>query len=291
MLFRSGVCERTIEAHTHDIEDIAALPCGTRLLSASDDGTAKLWTLDGELERTFEVSSLMLCVAALPDGVHFVFGLFSAEIRLYHVDGTLVHTFEGHTGQVNAVTVMPDGQRILSGSDKEVRVWLLNGTHQNTFQLHTSYVNALVALPDNQHALSGSDDKTVKLFNVNDGSVLRTFTHHTSFVRCLALLPDGLRFVSGSHDEPACVVEHGLAPLVVEEPGGVPVAVDPGAHVPRDLVVEPREQLAESRHAFLLAHDASSPGLRGIHRTTSRGGSICASAPSPARQRRPPGPS
>ena len=38
---------------------------------------------------------------------------------------------------------------------------------------------ALVALPDNQHALSASHDKTVKLFNVNDGSVLRTFKHHT----------------------------------------------------------------------------------------------------------------
>ena len=36
-------------------------------------------------------------------------------------------------------------------------------------------MTALVALPDNQHALSGSNDKTVKLFNVNDGAVLRTF--------------------------------------------------------------------------------------------------------------------
>ena len=54
-----------------------------------------------------------------------------------------------------------------------------------------------VALPDNQHALSGSRDKTVKLFNVNDGAVLRTFTHHTDYVVCLALLPDGRRFVSG----------------------------------------------------------------------------------------------
>ena len=36
---------------------------------------------------------------------------------------------------------------------------------------------ALVALPDNQHALSGSRDKTVQLFNVNDGAVVRTFTH------------------------------------------------------------------------------------------------------------------
>ena len=73
-------------------------------------------------------------------------------------------------------------------------------------------VFALVALPDNQHALSASADKTVKLFNVNDGAVLRTFTHHTSYVTSLALLPDGLRFVSGSYDKTARIVEIGRLP-------------------------------------------------------------------------------
>jgi len=73
-------------------------------------------------------------------------------------------------------------------------------------------VRALVALPDNQHALSASDDKTVKLFNVDDGAVVRIFTHHTDFVYSLALLPDGLRFVSGSHDKTARIVEIGSLP-------------------------------------------------------------------------------
>ena len=70
-------------------------------------------------------------------------------------------------------------------------------------------MQALVALPNNQHALSGSY-KTVKLFNVNDGVVMRTFTHHTHAVFSLALLPDGRRFVSGSKDGTARIVEHGL---------------------------------------------------------------------------------
>ena len=96
--------------------------------------------------------------------------------------------------------------------DNAVRVWLLDGTLENIFsELHTDHVNALVALPDNQHALSGSNDSNAKLFNVNDGAVLRTFTHHTSWVRCLALLPDGLRFVSGSYTT-AHIAYHGLAP-------------------------------------------------------------------------------
>ena len=94
-----------------------------------------------------------------------------------------------------------------------VRVWLLDGTLKNIFwHLHTDWVTALVALPDNQHALSGSADNTVKLFNVNDGAVLRTFKHHTDAVTSLTLLPDGLRFASGSWDKTARIVEHGLAP-------------------------------------------------------------------------------
>ena len=109
---------------------------------------------------------------------------------------------------------MPDGQRILSGSmDNTVRVWLLDGALKNTFELHTDTVMS-VALPDNQHALSASRDKTVKLFNVNDGAVLRNFKHHTGSIYCIALLPDGLRFVSGSSDNTACIAYHGLAPFV-----------------------------------------------------------------------------
>ena len=76
---------------------MAVLPGGARFVSGSADCTAKLWTLDGALERTFEVGSFVICVAALPDGVHFVVGLSAGEVRLYHVDGTLVHTFKGHT--------------------------------------------------------------------------------------------------------------------------------------------------------------------------------------------------
>ena len=77
-------------------------------------------------------------------------------------------------------------------------------------ELHTASVHVLVAMPDNQHALSGSRDNTVKLFNVNDGAVLRTFKHHTRGVTSLSLLPDGLRFVS--RDGTARIAYHGLAP-------------------------------------------------------------------------------
>ena len=116
-----------------------------------------------------------------------------------------------------AIAVTPNGQRILSaGHDNTVLVWLFSGRLENIFsELHNdrreSWVTALVALPDNDHALSGAQTRTIKLFNINDGAVLRTFKH-TDTVWCLALLPDGCRFVGGSGDKTARIVEHGLAP-------------------------------------------------------------------------------
>ena len=58
-----------------------------------------------------------------------------------------------------------------------------------------------------ESSISGSEDRTVKLFNVNNGAVVRTFTHHTDWVTSLALLPDGLRFVSGSMDTTVRITE------------------------------------------------------------------------------------
>ena len=163
---------------------------------------------------------MVTSLAVTPDGLHFISGSGDQLVKVWSVaTKSLVSTCRGHTDTINVVAAMPDGQRFLSGSggsaqtndpDYTVRVWLLDGTLQNTFELHTEDVEALVAMPDNQHALSGSADATVKLFNVNDGAVLRTFWLHT-LVLDIALLPDGRRFACGGWGD-AYVLEHGLAP-------------------------------------------------------------------------------
>ena len=221
-VWRDGVCERTIEAHTRDIEDIAALPCGTRFVSASDDGTAKLWTLDGVLERTFEINpddddevheDFTWAVAALPDGVHFVVGLSGifvedeeqtlGEVRLFHVDGTLVHTFKGHASSVYTLAVTPDGQHIISAAeDTLVKVWsVASKSLVSTCRGHTSRVNAVAAMPDGQRILSGGNDDTVRVWLL-DGTLKNTFWHlHANHVYAVVALPDNQHALSGSQDE------------------------------------------------------------------------------------------
>ena len=149
-------------------------------------------------------------VAVTPDGQHIISGSDDTLAKVWSVaNKSIVSTCVGHTSNVHAVAAMPDGQRFLSGSyDATVRVWLLDGTLKNTFKHHAAAVQALVVLPDNQHALSGCLD--IKLFDVNDGAVLRTFSHGE--VISMTLLPDGLRFVSGHIDGAVRIIEHGLAP-------------------------------------------------------------------------------
>jgi WD40 repeat protein len=214
-VWRNGASERTIRAHTNWVRAVAVLPGGTRFVSASDDDTSKLWTLDGALERTFEIGSYVMCAAALPDGVHFVVGLGpgmnGGEVRLYHVDGTLVHTFKAHDDIVLAVAVTPDGQHIISGAgDSLVKVWSvanksLVSTCDGPIQLHpdgqpfVSEVSAVALMPDGQRILSGGyADVRVWLLN---GTLKNSFKLHINEVSALVALPDNRHALSASGDE------------------------------------------------------------------------------------------
>ena len=94
---------------------------------------------------------------------------------------------------------------------------LLNGELVNTFsELHDAAVSGLVALPDGHHAVCASWDTTIKLFCVDDGSVLRSIavpqTVDETWAFHLNLLPDGRRFIATATDGNVLIFEHGLAP-------------------------------------------------------------------------------
>ena len=152
----------------------------------------------------------MLAITVTCDGQRTIIGSADGLVKVWSIaTKSLESTCEGNAGNVYALAATPDGQRFLSGlRENLVQVWRPDGTLENSFsELHDAPVWALVAL-DNQHALSGSLDETVKLFNFNDGTVLRTFTIRAPLRVRIALMPDGLR-VNTSID--GCIVEHGLA--------------------------------------------------------------------------------
>ncbi|MEM6838642.1 MAG: hypothetical protein AAF609_17525 [Cyanobacteria bacterium P01_C01_bin.120] len=118
--------------------------------------------------RSYGHDGSVNAVAFSPDGQAIVSGSEDGTVRLWNLDGTPQGTpFQGHGNSVFAVAFSPDGQTIVSGSfDKTVRLWNLDGTPQGTpFQGHGDAVFAVAFSPDGQTIVSGSRDKTVRLWN------------------------------------------------------------------------------------------------------------------------------
>ena len=99
-----GTIQNTVEV------EFWRLPGGERYVIVADNGTATIWTIDGD--HDFLQGKRPQCgIAALPDGVHFVAALHNGDVGLYHVDDVDVQ----HTSDVMAVC---DARRqhIISGS-------------------------------------------------------------------------------------------------------------------------------------------------------------------------------
>ena len=106
-------CERTIQATQTSMRWRCCRAGAVR--QRSDDQTAKLWTLDGVLERTFEVGSGGGASRRCPTACTSWSAWRLRRVRLYHVDGRS-STFKAPQHALRALAVTPDGQHIISGS-------------------------------------------------------------------------------------------------------------------------------------------------------------------------------
>ncbi len=64
-----------------------------------------------------------------------------------------------------------------------------------------SYVSSVAFSPDGKSIASGSWDKTIKLWEVSSGKLIKTLTGHNGSVYSVAFSPDGKTMASGSQDD------------------------------------------------------------------------------------------
>lgn len=65
-----------------------------------------------------------------------------------------------------------------------------------TLEGHAGGVNAVALTPDGRRAVSASHDKTLKVWDLEIGSLIAGFTGESSILSC-AIAPDGLTIVAG----------------------------------------------------------------------------------------------
>jgi WD40 repeat protein len=200
-----GPLLRTLAGHTENVWAVALTPDGARAISASQDGTLKLWDLahGTELRTLSGHASWVRAVAVTPDGARAVSASEDRTLKLWDLDqGVELRTLAGHDNVVLAVAVTPDGKRAVSAShDQTLRVWDLDrGLVLHTLMGHQKSVRAVAVTPDGTRAVSASEDQTLKLWDLETGALLRTFAGHARGVRAVAVTPDGARAVSASED-------------------------------------------------------------------------------------------
>jgi len=112
-------------------------------------------------------------VAFSPDGRTLYVACW--DIHIWNaLDGTLLHTLKGHKGKAICVALSPDGRTIASGGSQHFSRSSRSGGREK--------------------------DKTIKIWNALDGTLLRTLKAHPYSVERIAFSPDGRTIVSGSGD-------------------------------------------------------------------------------------------
>ncbi len=83
-----------------------------------------------------------------------------------------------------------------------------------TLKGHGDGVRAVAVTPDGRRAVSGSDDRTLKVWDLEQGALLATLEGHGDGVMAVAVTPDGRRAVSGSNDRTLKVWDLEQGPLL-----------------------------------------------------------------------------
>ncbi len=196
----------TLYGHVDGVSSVSFSADGTRIVSGSDDCTAKVWDA-----RTgtplLELRGHAGCVWSAsfnPDATRIVTSSLDDTAKVWDArTGTPLLLMEGHTNGVQSLSFSPDGTRIVTGSyDKTAKVWdARTGTTLRELKGHAGYVESVSFSPDGTRIVTGSLDGTAKVWDAETGTPLLELNGHESGVSSVSFSPDATRIVTGSGDE------------------------------------------------------------------------------------------
>jgi len=200
----SPALERTLAGHAASVRAVAVAPTGDQVVSASEDGTLKIWGLQaGREERTLSGhADTVLAVAITPDAHRAVSASADHTLKVWDLRaGWEERALRGHAGPVRAVAITPDGCRAVSAShDRTIRVWnIRTGRVERILGGHTGNVTSVAVMPDGHRVVSASDDSTLRVWDLQKGKEERVLGHG-AWVFDVAVTPDGRCAISAGQD-------------------------------------------------------------------------------------------
>ena len=208
----NGKLRHSLEGHANNVDNLIFAPNGYIVSSCSSIGfwrgyTIKVWDINsGALIHALEAHAGRVSNLLLAPGGRLISSCKYGDrsIKIWDIDsGMLLHTLEAHPGGVDRLKLIPNGWLISCGHgyDYPVKVWdLERGTLRHSLEGHTAVVDNLLSIPDGRLISScsclfsddfSSYDYTVKVWDINSGTLLHSLEGHTDGITDLMLTMNG----------------------------------------------------------------------------------------------------
>ena len=205
----------TLTGHVKMPESVAVSSDGTRLASASDDGTVKVWDAATGLELlSFATEHRGISIFGLafsPDGARIATASDDQTAKVWDAATGQQLLVIDHGAPLSGLAFSPDGKRLATaGADPAARVWdsatgqqllVLTG-HADEIRagsVHPGGVIGVLFTPDGERLVTAGTDGTARLWDAGTGELLRVISDHTGEIY-IALSPDGQRLLTAGYD-------------------------------------------------------------------------------------------
>jgi len=177
----AGLVKRLI-GHSGAIYSIKFSPCSKFLISASQDCTVRLWSL--EIFKTIAI-------------------------------------YKAHVFPIWTVDFAPNGFFFASGgADRQAIVWCTRTTKPERLIVSSlSDVTVVKFHPNSNYLFTGSSDHMIRMHDVGSAKIVRAFCGHSDTVTCLCVSHCGKFLISGSKDKTAILWDIESGKLLVRYKG------------------------------------------------------------------------
>jgi WD40 repeat protein len=199
--------------HLADITAVEFSPDGTSILTASGDGTARLWDVATGYEiRKFSTEKenwefgTVCCVPLKsavfsPDGRQIMTTAADA-ITIYALDtGTAVRRIKVSTNLAGSAAFLPDGRFVLAATgDDKAHLWDVQSGRELRQFPGGGKVFSVAFSADGKTVLTGGDDNLARSYSSATGREIQQYRGHSGQVTSVAFSPDGQSILTTSDD-------------------------------------------------------------------------------------------
>ena len=198
--------QNQILGHQGPVYGVSFTLDGRRLATVSEDGTARLWDLQGnELAQIKGHQEEVYGVSLSPDGQYLATASADGTARVWDLQGNPIAKLKGHAGPVRSVSFSPDGQYLATASaDGTAQVWNLQGNSLAELKGHQGKVHGVSFSPDGQYLATAGADSIARVWDLQ-GNPIAEFSGHAGPVRSVSFSPNGQYLATAGADSIARV--------------------------------------------------------------------------------------